>query len=101
MNPTALVNNAGIMEPMEKDITKITKETLDRDLATNTYGPFFCTREFVKRTSTKNGGKGGSIVNVSSISAHGGQIGTYVYCDVLNKCVASLTLSSDSRICHE
>lgn len=77
MAPTSLVNNAGVMEPMEKDITKITKETLDADFATNTYGPFFCTREFVKRTSTKNGGKGGSIVNVSSISADGGQIVAY------------------------
>ena len=77
MAPTHLVNNAGIMEPMEKDITKITKETLDADLATNTYGPFFCTREFVKRCSTKNGGKGGAIVNVSSISADGGSIVAY------------------------
>lgn len=77
MVPTSLVNNAGIMEPMQKDITLITKETLDRDFATNTFGPFFCTREFVKRASTKNGGNGGTIVNVSSISADGGQIVAY------------------------
>lgn len=82
MPPTSLVNNAGVMEPMEKDITKITKETLDRDFATNVYGPFFCTREFVKRASTKNGGKGGSIVNVSSVSAEGGQILAYA----MSKC---------------
>jgi NAD(P)-dependent dehydrogenase (short-subunit alcohol dehydrogenase family) len=77
MTPTGLVNNAGVMEPMEKDICNISKETLDKDLATNTYGPFFCTREFVKRASTKRGGKGGSIVNVSSISADGGQVVAY------------------------
>jgi NAD(P)-dependent dehydrogenase (short-subunit alcohol dehydrogenase family) len=47
-NPSGLVTNAGVMEPMQNDITKITKETLDTDFATNTYGPFFCTREFVK-----------------------------------------------------
>jgi len=97
MNPTGLVNNAGVMEPMEKDIAKITRETLDRDFATNTYGPFFCTREFVKRTSTKNGGKGGSIVNVSSISADGGQIGAYNVVVWINACcivVLLLTLSS-------
>jgi NAD(P)-dependent dehydrogenase (short-subunit alcohol dehydrogenase family) len=81
-NPTSLVCNAGVMEPMEKDITKITKETLDKDFATNTYGPFFCVREFVKLTSTKNGGKGGSIVNVSSVSADGGQIVAYA----MSKC---------------
>ena len=62
---------------MEKDITKITKETLDADFATNTYGPFFCTREFVKRASTKRGGNGGAIVNVSSISADGGSVVAY------------------------
>lgn len=81
-NPTSLVNNAGVMEPMEKDITKIQKETLDRDFATNTYGPFFCTREFVKRASTKYGGSGGSIVNVSSVSADGGSIIAYA----MSKC---------------
>jgi hypothetical protein len=42
MPPTGLVNNAGIMEMMEKDICKISRETLDADLAVNTYGPFFC-----------------------------------------------------------
>lgn len=80
--PTSLVCNAGVMEPMEKDIAKITKETLDKDFATNTYGPFFCVREFVKHASTKNGGKGGSIVNVSSVSADGGQIVAYA----MSKC---------------
>jgi hypothetical protein len=42
MPPTGLVNNAGIMEMMEKDICKISRDTLDADLAVNTYGPFFC-----------------------------------------------------------
>lgn len=92
-NPTSLVCNAGVMEPMQKDITLITKETLDADFATNTYGPFFCTREFVKRTSTKHGGKGGSIVNVSSVSADGGQIVAYAMSKSATEAMVNVRMS--------
>jgi NAD(P)-dependent dehydrogenase (short-subunit alcohol dehydrogenase family) len=71
--PNGLVNNAGIMEPWLNDIATIEFDTLDRDIRTNLYGPWFCTREFVKRASTASGGKGGSIVNVSSTSAASSQ----------------------------
>jgi NAD(P)-dependent dehydrogenase (short-subunit alcohol dehydrogenase family) len=76
-NPTGLVANAGIMEPMQKDITKIENDILLRDYKTNACGPFYCTKEFVKRASTKYGGEGGSIVCVSSISAESAQILAY------------------------
>jgi NAD(P)-dependent dehydrogenase (short-subunit alcohol dehydrogenase family) len=76
-NPTGLVNNAGVMEPMQKDITKIENEILLRDYQTNACGPFYCTKEFVQRASTNHGGKGGSIVCVSSISAESAQILAY------------------------
>jgi NAD(P)-dependent dehydrogenase (short-subunit alcohol dehydrogenase family) len=84
--PTGLVNNAAVMEPMEKDILKVTAETLERDFRVNTMGPFFCTKEFVKYASTKHaaaiagGGKGGSIVCISSISAESAQILAYGMC---------------------
>jgi NAD(P)-dependent dehydrogenase (short-subunit alcohol dehydrogenase family) len=79
MPPTGLVNNAGIMEAMEKDITKVSTATLERDLKINTMGTFFCTREFVKHASINNGsgGQGGSIVVVSSVSAESAQILAY------------------------
>ncbi|KAI2495434.1 Short-chain dehydrogenase reductase sdr [Fragilaria crotonensis] len=75
--PTGLVNNAGIMEPMEKDLLKVSTETLENDFKVNAMGPFFCTKEFVKRCSTNNGGVGGSIVCVSSVSAESAQILAY------------------------
>jgi NAD(P)-dependent dehydrogenase (short-subunit alcohol dehydrogenase family) len=75
--PTGLVANAGVMEPMEKDITKIQHDILLRDFQTNAAGPFYCTQEFVKRASTKHGGNGGSIVCISSISAESAQILAY------------------------
>lgn len=71
--PTGLVNNAGILGPREADVVELSCEELGTVLATNVYGPFFCCREFVKRTSTKRGGKGGAIVNVSSGSAYTGR----------------------------
>jgi NAD(P)-dependent dehydrogenase (short-subunit alcohol dehydrogenase family) len=86
MPPTGLVNNAGVMEAMEKDITKVSTATLERDLKVNTMGTFFCTREFVKHASINNnnnnnneksGGQGGSIVVVSSVSAESAQILAY------------------------
>jgi NAD(P)-dependent dehydrogenase (short-subunit alcohol dehydrogenase family) len=80
MAPTGLVNNAAVMESMEKDVLQITKETLERDFRVNTCGPFFCTKEFVKRASTKHGGTGGNIVCVSSISAESAQILAYGMC---------------------
>jgi NAD(P)-dependent dehydrogenase (short-subunit alcohol dehydrogenase family) len=77
MTPTGLVNNAGIMEAMEKDLLKVSSDTLERDLRVNTIGPFLCTKAFVKRCSTKTGGRGGSIVVVSSVSAESAQILAY------------------------
>ena len=75
--PNGLVNNAGVMESMEKDILKVTKDTLEYDFKVNTLGPFLCTKEFVRRCSTQNGGSGGSIVCVSSVSAESAQILAY------------------------
>lgn len=79
MNPMGLVNNAGVMEPMEKDLLQVSSETLEHDLRVNCMGPFFCTKEFVKRCSTKEeiGGAGGSVVVVSSVSAESAQILAY------------------------
>jgi NAD(P)-dependent dehydrogenase (short-subunit alcohol dehydrogenase family) len=76
-NPSGLVNNAGVMEPMQKDVTKIDNDVLWRDYETNACGPFYCTKEFVKRAAKSRGGTGGSIVCVSSISAESAQILAY------------------------
>jgi len=74
---TALVNNAGVLE------TQMRVETMDaarvqRVLATNVVGPFVCAREAVRRMSTRHGGRGGAIVNVSSGAARLGSPNEYV-----------------------
>jgi NAD(P)-dependent dehydrogenase (short-subunit alcohol dehydrogenase family) len=75
--PDALVNNAGILE------TQMRLETMDsgrmtRTFATNVVGSLLCAREAVRRMSTRHGGTGGAIVNVSSGAARLGSPGEYV-----------------------
>lgn len=75
---TAIVNNAAI--DYETLIPDMTREGLERVFAVNVFGFFIVAHEAVKRMSTRMGGKGGSIVNVGSISArYGGLPSDVVY----------------------
>lgn len=74
---TALVNNAGILERQMK-IEEMTVERWQRVLAANVIGSFLCAREAVRRMSTRRGGSGGAIVNLSSMAARLGAPGEYV-----------------------
>jgi len=68
----ALVNNAGVIVRMCR-ADEMSEEILQKIFAANTFSVFYCTREAIKRMSTKHGGKGGAIVNISSAAArHGG-----------------------------
>jgi NAD(P)-dependent dehydrogenase (short-subunit alcohol dehydrogenase family) len=73
----ALVNNAGILERQGR-VDSVDAARLSRIFATNVTGAFICAREAVKRMSTKYGGAGGAIVNVSSRAAVLGASGEYV-----------------------
>ena len=73
----ALVNNAGIVGPSLR-VEDMTAERITRMLAVNVTGSFLCAREAVKRMSTKHGGQGGVIVNLSSVAARLGAPNTYV-----------------------
>ena len=73
----ALVNNAGILEKQTR-IEEIDAARIDRVFATNVRGAFICAREAVRRMSTRHGGAGGAIVNVSSRAAQLGAPGEYV-----------------------
>ncbi|MCG8461340.1 MAG: SDR family NAD(P)-dependent oxidoreductase, partial [Holophagales bacterium] len=74
---TALVNNAGILETQTR-VEEIEAARLHRVFATNVVGAFLCAREAVRRMSTKRGGSGGGIVNVSSAASRLGSPGEYV-----------------------
>jgi NAD(P)-dependent dehydrogenase (short-subunit alcohol dehydrogenase family) len=74
---TALVNNAGIVG-LRSRVEDMSAERIQRMLAVNVTGSFLCAREAVKRMSTRHGGKGGAIVNLSSAAARIGGAGDYV-----------------------
>ena len=74
---TALVNNAGILEQQSR-VDDMTTERVTRIFATNVIGSFSCAREAVRRMSTRYGGSGGGIVNMSSRAAKLGAAGEYV-----------------------
>lgn len=73
----ALVNNAGILEARMR-VDAMDAGRLQRVFATNVTGSFLCAREAVRRMSTNHGGKGGSIVNVSSGAARMGSPGEFM-----------------------
>lgn len=74
---TGLVNNAGIVDRSAR-VDEMSLERLKRMFDVNVIGSFLCAREAVKRMSTKHGGRGGAIVNVSSAAARLGAPGQYV-----------------------
>jgi len=74
---TALVNNAGILLPQMR-VEDMEASRINQILETNVTGAFLCCREAVKRMSTRHGGHGGAIVNVSSAASRIGSAGEYV-----------------------
>ena len=74
---SALVNNAGILESQMR-IEDMDSKRLNRVFLTNITGSILCAREAVKRMSIKNGGNGGTIVNLSSAAARLGSPGEYI-----------------------
>jgi NAD(P)-dependent dehydrogenase (short-subunit alcohol dehydrogenase family) len=74
---TALVNNAGILETQMR-VESMDAGRLGRVFAANVFGSFLCAREAVRRMSTRHGGAGSAIVNVSSAAARLGAPNEYV-----------------------
>jgi NAD(P)-dependent dehydrogenase (short-subunit alcohol dehydrogenase family) len=74
---TALVNNAGVVDVASR-VEGITTDRLRRLFDINVLGSFLCAREAILRMSTRHGGAGGGIVNVSSVAARLGGAGQYV-----------------------
>ncbi len=72
-----LVNNAGVVD-LPARVDAMGAARLQRMFAVNVFGSFFCAREAVKRLSTRHGGRGGAIVNLTSAAARLGAPGQYV-----------------------
>ena len=74
---TGLVNNAATLEPQMR-LEDMDAARMHRMFATNAIGTMLCAREAVRRMSTRHGGEGGVIVNVSSVAARHGSPGEYI-----------------------
>lgn len=97
---SALVNNAGILETQMR-LDQMTADRLHRILAANVVGSFLCAREAVRRMSTRHGGSGGAIVNVSSAASRLGSPGEYVDYAASKGAVDSLTIGLSKEVAAE
>ena len=98
--PEALVNNAGILD-LQIRVDGMNAERIQRIFAVNVTGSFLCAREAVKRMSTKYGGKGGSIVNLSSGAAKYGSPGEYVDYAASKAAIDTLTIGLAKEVAEE
>jgi len=87
---TALFNNAGTILPSAR-LETVTAAELERLWRVNITSQFLCAREAVKRMSTKHGGTGGAIVNMSSVHARIGAPGAFVSYAASKGAIDSLT----------
>lgn len=97
---SALVNNAGVLEKQSR-LEGIDTARLYRVFATNVFGVFACCREAVQRMSTKRGGTGGAIVNVSSAAARLGSAGEYVDYAASKGAIDTFTVGLANEVAEE
>ena len=96
----ALVNNAGILARQTR-VEHMDAARINRILATNVTGSFLCAREAVRRMSTRHGGSGGAIVNVSSRAAVLGSANEYVDYAASKAAVDTLTIGLAREVAGE
>ena len=96
----ALVNNAGILEKIMR-LEQMDAARWQRVLGVNVIGSFLCAKEAVLRMSTKHGGKGGGIVNVSSVAARIGSPNEFVDYAAAKGAVDSMTMGLAKEVATE
>ena len=98
--PSALVNNAGILDK-QTQVVDMRADRLERIFTTNITGCFLCAREAIKRMSTKRGGAGGAIVNVSSGASRLGAPGEYVDYAASKGAIDTFTIGLAKEVAEE
>lgn len=97
---TALVNNAGIVD-MKARLDEMSVERLTRMMRINVVGAFVCAREAVRRMSTRHGGSGGVIVNLSSAAARLGSPDQYIDYAASKGAIDTLTVGLAKEVAEE
>jgi NAD(P)-dependent dehydrogenase (short-subunit alcohol dehydrogenase family) len=96
----ALVNNAAITGGFLR-VESVSAGTLAQVMAVNVTGAFLCAREAVRRMSTRHGGNGGTIVNISSRAAHTGSPGEWVHYAASKGAIDSFTIGLAREVATE
>ncbi len=96
----ALVNNAAVTGGFAR-VEDVTAEAIEKTFAINVTGTILCAREAVRRMSTKRGGTGGAIVNISSRAAHTGSPGEWVHYASSKGAVDSFTIGLAREVATE
>ncbi len=96
----ALVNNAGVVDATAR-VEQMSFERLRRMFDVNVIGSFLCAREAVRRMSTRHGGTGGAVVNVSSAAARLGSPGQYVDYAAAKGAIDTFTLGLAKEVAAE
>ena len=97
----ALVNNGGIVGKSGVRVDEMSIERIQQVMAVNATGSILCAREAVKRMSTKHGGQGGVIVNISSAAAKLGGANTYVDYAASKGAIDSFTIGLGTEVAGE
>lgn len=95
-----LVNNAAIVAPPAR-VDQMTSDRIERMLAVNVVGAFLCAGQAVRRMSTRHGGSGGCIVNVSSGASRRGSPGEYVDYAASKGAIDTMTLGLAREVAGE
>lgn len=96
----AIVNNAGITGGFAR-VEDIDSTAVAEMLRVNVLGTMLCCREAVKRMSTTRGGRGGSIVNISSLAARTGGAGEWVHYSASKGAINSFTIGLAREVAAE
>ncbi len=95
-----LVNNAGVVDVAAR-VDEMSAARLQRMFAINVFGSMLCAREVVRRLSTRHGGRGGAIVNLSSAAARLGSPGQYVDYAAAKGAIDAFTLGLAREVAAE
>jgi len=95
-----LINNAGILETAMR-LDEMAVERWQRVLATNVVGSFLCAREAIRRMSTRHGGSGGTIVNVSSAASRLGGPGEFIDYAASKGAIDTMTIGLSKEVARE
>ncbi len=96
----ALVNNVGVLEKQSR-VEDMDWQRLQKTLNYNVISSFLCCKEAIKRMSSKNGGIGGGIVNVSSIASKTGAPNEYVDYAASKAAMDTLTIGLAKEVANE